>query len=161
MATQTLSPAKTNHYELNLPPFPDDVPTAPLLQLSLHKLLQRDPSELQRFVRACEDLGFFYLDLSSDAGLGRSILSDADALFGVGEELLGLPLEEKQQYDFSGQKSYFGYKAQGAAVVDRKGNLDRNEFYNVRFPPSPQTTTASSGNRKEHFRETDTLFWGA
>ncbi|KAK4940873.1 hypothetical protein LTR10_019145 [Elasticomyces elasticus] len=29
------------------------------------------------------------------------------------------------------KNSYFGYKGFGANVVDRKGNLDRNEFYNV------------------------------
>lgn len=109
-------------------PFPEDVPTAPLLRLSLHKLLQREPSELERFNRACEDVGFFYLDLK---GHGDSLLRDANALFSVGEALFDLPLPEKQKYDFSEKKTYFGYKAQGAAVVDRQGNLDRNEFYNV------------------------------
>jgi isopenicillin N synthase-like dioxygenase len=111
-----------------IPPFPDDVPTAPLLRISLEKLLRRDTTELEHFVRACEDLGFFYLDLT---GPGDALLADADKLFGVGEELFDLPLDEKNKYDFSSQKSYFGYKAQGAAVVDRKGNIDRNEFYNV------------------------------
>jgi isopenicillin N synthase-like dioxygenase len=110
------------------PPFPDDVPTAPLLRISLEKLLQRDDAELERFNRACEDLGFFYLDLT---GPGDALLRDADKLFDIGEELFDLPLEEKTKYDFSEKKSYFGYKAQGAVVVDRKGNLDRNEFYNV------------------------------
>ncbi|KIW63865.1 hypothetical protein PV04_08837 [Phialophora macrospora] len=112
----------------NAPPFPDNVPTAPLLRLSLAKLLDRDPEELNRFVRACEDLGFFYLDLS---GPGDSILADADQLFEVGEKLFDLPLEEKKQYDFQQKKSYFGYKGFGANVVDKDGNLDRNEFYNV------------------------------
>ena len=110
------------------PPFPDDVPTAPLLRLSLHKLVKRDEAEVARFNRACEDLGFFYLDLEGD---GDSLLRDANELFGVGEALCDLPLDEKEKYDFSSKKSYFGYKAQGAAVVDRNGNLDRNEFYNV------------------------------
>jgi isopenicillin N synthase-like dioxygenase len=110
------------------PPFPDDVPTAPLLRLSLHKLLKRDDAEVERFNRACEDLGFFYLDLEGD---GDSLLRDANQLFDVVEAFCDLPLEEKEKYDFSSKKSYFGYKAQGAAVVDRNGNLDRNEFYNV------------------------------
>jgi isopenicillin N synthase-like dioxygenase len=115
----------------NAPPFPDNVPTAPLLRLSLAKLLDRDPAELNRFVRACEDLGFFYLDLY---GPGDSILADADQLFQVGEKLFDLPLEEKKQYDFQQRKSYFGYKGYGANVVDKDGNLDRNEFYNVSTP---------------------------
>ena len=110
------------------PPFPDDVPMAPLLRLSLHKLLRRDEAEVERFSRACEDLGFFYLDLEGD---GDSLLRDANGLFDVAEALCDLPSEEKERYDYSGEKSYFGYKAQGAAIIDRNGNLDRNEFYNV------------------------------
>ncbi|ETI20914.1 hypothetical protein G647_07257 [Cladophialophora carrionii CBS 160.54] len=119
--------APKQEYE-NAPRFPDDVPTAPLLRLSLAKLLDQDPEEVNRFVRACEDLGFFYLDLS---GPGDSILADADELFRVGEKLFDLPQEEKKQYDFQQKKSYFGYKGYGANVVDKDGNLDRNEFYNV------------------------------
>lgn len=128
MATTTITA------RAQIPPFPDNVPTAPLLRISLEKLLQHDEAEIQRFVRACEDLGFFYLDLT---GPGNSLLAQADQLFGIGEELFNLPIEEKAKYDFSGQKSYFGYKAQGAAVIDRKGNVDRNEFYNVRPYPLP------------------------
>lgn len=116
------------------PPFPDDVPTAPLLRLSLTKLLQRDEGEVNRFVRACEDLGFFYLDLS---GPGDSLLADADALFKVNSDLYDLPLEEKKKYDFTLKKSYFGYKGYGANVVDRDGNLDRNEFYNASTCDAP------------------------
>lgn len=113
-----------------LPPFPDDVPTAPLLRLSLKALLAGNETEIERLSKACEDIGFFYLDMR-DAGTLTQILEDADKLFEIGAGLFELPLEEKKKYDFSSQKSYFGYKAQGAAVVDRQGNLDRNEFYNV------------------------------
>lgn len=111
------------------PPFPDDVPTAPLLRLSFAKLLNRDSDEISRFTRACEDLGFFYLDLQ---GPGDSILEQSSQLFDVGAELFDLPLEEKKRYNFEHLKTYFGYKTMGATVVDGKGNLDRNEFYNVR-----------------------------
>ncbi|KAJ5200107.1 Oxoglutarate/iron-dependent dioxygenase [Penicillium cf. griseofulvum] len=113
-----------------IPPFPDDVSTAPLLRLSSGKLLVGDHAEHERLFQASTDIGFFYLDLS-DSKQGSSLLSDADNLFQVGERLFELSIEEKMQYDFSAQNSYFGYKAQGAAVVDKQGNLDRNEFYNV------------------------------
>jgi isopenicillin N synthase-like dioxygenase len=113
-----------------LPPFPDDVPSAPLLRLSLGKLLAADKAELERLYEASVDIGFFYLDLQ-DSEHGTSLLTDADGLFKVGEELFELSLEEKKRYDFSAQNSYFGYKGQGVAVVDQQGNLDRNEFYNV------------------------------
>lgn len=119
----------------NLPPFPTDVPTAPLLRLSLSSLLSRDNEEVNRFNRACEDLGFFYLDLTGCAQ-GEKLLSQADSMFGIGEQLLGLPVEEKVKYDFSKDNSYFGYKGMGTNVIDRKGNLDRNEFYNVLFGAS-------------------------
>ncbi|KAL4753701.1 hypothetical protein BDW72DRAFT_190907 [Aspergillus terricola var. indicus] len=113
-----------------IPPFPDDVPTAPLLRLSLKALLAGNETEIQRLSKACEDIGFFYLDMR-EAGTLTQVLKDADKLFEIGAGLFELPLEEKNKYDLSSHKSYFGYKAQGAAVVDRQGNLDRNEFYNV------------------------------
>jgi isopenicillin N synthase-like dioxygenase len=131
MATEALT-APVQEFS-HLPPFPSDVPTAPLLRLSLSSLLARDPDEIARFTAACEDLGFFYLDLStSSPTLGTNLLRDADSLFSVGEALFDLPVSEKTKYDFSkSHNSYFGYKGFGANVIDRAGNLDRNEFYNV------------------------------
>ncbi|KAJ5280575.1 hypothetical protein N7478_005947 [Penicillium angulare] len=114
----------------DLPPFPNDVPTAPLLQLSLQKLLAGDSTELDRLFQASVDIGFFYLDIR-DCDLGASLQKDADSLFDVGKTLFELSLEEKKKYDFSAQNSYFGYKGQGVSVVDKQGNLDRNEFYNA------------------------------
>jgi isopenicillin N synthase-like dioxygenase len=103
MATETVTTDFTApQRERNIVvPFPDDVPTAPLLRLSLQKLIARDAEDVNRFTRACEDLGFFYLDLS---GPGDSLLDDANQLFGVGEELFDLPLEEKKRYDFQHKK---------------------------------------------------------
>ncbi|KAK5134193.1 hypothetical protein LTR08_006853 [Meristemomyces frigidus] len=129
----------------DLPPFPDDVPTAPLLRLSLKKLLNRDPEEESNLWRACCDVGFFYLDLrdgspskrdsfheDGDGELnGDGLLKDAEALFQLGEKVFTLPDEEKLKYDMKDQGSYFGYKGLGAGVIDSKGTRDRNEFYNT------------------------------
>lgn len=112
------------------PPFPNDVPTAPLLRISLNKLMNNDPDESSHLFTACKDLGFFYLDLSGTPQ-GQSILEDADKLFDVGKELYDLPLEEKQRYNVSVQTSFMGYKGYGTSVIDQKGTLDRNELYNV------------------------------
>lgn len=109
-------------------PFPDDVPTAPLLRISLAKLKARDPDELARFHSACEDLGFFYLNLEDSES---SIIQESQDLFDVGKDLFELPLDEKLKYNFQDQNSYFGYKHMGASVTDAKGTPDRNEFYNV------------------------------
>lgn len=96
------------------PPFPDTVPTAPLLRISLQKLLQHDVEEEDRFWSACCDLGFFYLDLRTSSDHvngdvdGEGLLRDADALFEVAREFFDLPVEEKVKYDFSEERSYFG-----------------------------------------------------
>lgn len=121
-----------------VPPFPDTVPTAPLLRISLAKLLTKDEAEEDRLWNACCDLGFFYLDLSGGEGHhgangtnghanghangtngvsgrektkvdGSSLLNDANALFEVAKEFFELPVEEKIKYDFADQGSYFGY----------------------------------------------------
>lgn len=110
------------------PPFPGNVPTAPLLRLSLEKLRSRDAQELQGFAQACENVGFFYLDLR---GPGDAILDLSSRLFDVSKDLFELSLEEKMKYNFEHLKTYFGYKHMGASVTDGSGNLDRNEFYNV------------------------------
>jgi isopenicillin N synthase-like dioxygenase len=82
----------------DLPPFPNDIPTTPLLRLSLAKLLKHEEGEYQRFCTACEEIGFFYLDLR-ELEDGQSILSDADQLFKLSEDLFALAIEEKKKYD--------------------------------------------------------------
>lgn len=113
---------------LNLPAFPDDIDTAPLLRISLRKLLSRDAQEIQRFIQACQDVGFFYLHLQ---GPGDTILDQSERLFDVGEELFDLPIDEKTKYNFEHLETYFGYKRMGATATDKSGTLDRNEFYNA------------------------------
>lgn len=72
--------------------FPNDVPTAPLLRISLNKLLnEKHQDESSYFFAACKVLGFFYLDLHGPLQ-GQSILKDADKLFDVGRQLYDLPL---------------------------------------------------------------------
>ena len=99
----------------DLPPFPLDVPVAPLLQLSLKKLQDGDIEESARFIRAAKDLGFFYLDLRNSMK-GEAILKNIDVLFKLGEDLFQLNLEEKQRYDFSKQGTYYGWVGYQLAV---------------------------------------------
>ena len=152
-ATHTALQEDELEYE-DLPPFPENVPTAPLLRLNLRKLVQGDEEERERLWRASCEVGFFYLDLRDDVegkrdsaydggggeGVGDAVegqvngaalIKDADALFRLGEKVYSLPVEEKQKYDFKDRGSYFGYKGLGAGVIDSKGTRDRNEFYNV------------------------------
>ncbi|KAI3327257.1 hypothetical protein HD806DRAFT_486548 [Xylariaceae sp. AK1471] len=114
-----------------LPPFPrETVPTLPLLRISLKKLLSHDDEEIERLIDACEDNGFFYLDVQ-DAGSYSSIMEDVYKLFTIGDKFFALDFEEKKKYDFSATTPYFGYKKPGSSVIDRSGKRDRNESYNV------------------------------
>lgn len=138
-----------------IPPFPNDVPTAPLLRLN-YSALQTSEAERNAFFTASKDLGFFYLDLRGD-DLGEKLLAESDQLFQVGEELFKEGADELNRYDYSkGEReegteksspegspvkwkegrepSYMGYKSIGKGVVDKAGNRDKNEFYNVGLP---------------------------
>jgi hypothetical protein len=141
----TLSPPV--HAFVDLPPFPGNVPTAPLLRISLEKLLEHDPAEEERCWKACRELGFFYLNLRTSTSLGvasndgssasdsgEKLLQDADELFSVMRDFFDLDVEDKVKYDFKHKGSYFGYKGVGEGIVDGKGTRDRNEFYNAGLP---------------------------
>jgi isopenicillin N synthase-like dioxygenase len=134
MATETLTQTTIPNEFAHLPPFPTTIPIAPLHRLSLSKL-RSDPTESDRLFAASKNLGFFYLDLRADKD-GEELLAQADRVFELGPKLYELGREELQQYDYKSQGSYMGYKGYGSAVVDEKGNLDRNEFYNVCAPRS-------------------------
>ncbi|KAH7409881.1 hypothetical protein DE146DRAFT_742508 [Phaeosphaeria sp. MPI-PUGE-AT-0046c] len=128
----SLSPQRETFQEL--PPFPNNVPTAPLLRISLEKLLCHDAEEEERCWKACCDLGFFYLDLHTSSGHeldGEALLQDAQKLFEVMKEFYDLDVQEKVKYDLKDQGSYFGYKGYGEGFIDKQGTRDRNEFYNI------------------------------
>lgn len=114
-----------------LPPFPDDIPIAPLVSISLREL-ERSTSTLEHenLFSAAKSLGFFYLNLQGTTE-GEKLLKQADTLFDLMNEFFSLPAEEKAKYDFAAKKIYYGYKGIGKEVVDGKGTRDKNELYNV------------------------------
>ncbi|RDL41683.1 Clavaminate synthase-like protein [Venustampulla echinocandica] len=139
MATQVLTTTSPHdlpvpqilepHQFQNLPPFPNDIPTAPLVRLSLKQLRKAD-SESLRLFESCKNLGFFYLDLRGDVE-GEALLKEAGQLFDFAPKFYDLGAEELRKYDRQSQGSYIGYKGFGSNIVDEKGNLDRSEFYNI------------------------------
>ncbi|KAF1849159.1 Clavaminate synthase-like protein [Cucurbitaria berberidis CBS 394.84] len=141
MPHSDISPLPCRELFSDLPPFPDNIPTAPLLRISLEKLLQHDSEEEERCWKACCDLGFFYLDLHTSSPIslddknrtasGETLLQDADQLFEVMKGFYDLDIKEKIKYDFKDQGSYFGYKGYGEGFIDKQGTRDRNEFYNI------------------------------
>ncbi|TVY82339.1 Oxidoreductase vrtI [Lachnellula suecica] len=132
MTTETITKTSDRIETLTFPsltPFPADIPTAPLHRLSL-SALRENPAESARLFQASKDLGFFYLDLRDDFE-GEKILTEADEFFQLAPEFYRLGREELSRYDYKSRGSYMGYKGYGSAVVDEKGNIDRNEFYNI------------------------------
>lgn len=111
--------------------FPDDVPTAPLVTISLAKLIAGDEREDERLFEASRSLGFFYLNMQG-CSEGESLLKGSNDMFDLNESFYSLPLQERAKYDFAAEGMYFGYKGMGAEVIDGKGTKDKNEIYNVR-----------------------------
>lgn len=118
----------------HLPPFPKDVPIAPLLRVKLSKLLSGDQTDIDRLFKASRELGFFYLDVRGEKA-GEELVESARELFGEGKKIFDLPVKEKVKYDLGSRGSHFGYKGIGAGTVDANGTKDRNEFYNVSLHP--------------------------
>ncbi|THV06486.1 Clavaminate synthase-like protein [Dendrothele bispora CBS 962.96] len=106
------------------PPFPDDVPTHPLLVVDYNLLKIRDQNEINRLWEAATSLGFWYLK-------NHGTDEEVNDLFDLGEETMELPLEEKMKYEQGDAGSSFGYKAAGANAVDASGLKDTIEFLNI------------------------------
>ncbi|KAI0333381.1 Clavaminate synthase-like protein [Cubamyces sp. BRFM 1775] len=108
----------------SLPPFPEDVPTHPLLIVDYELIKAGDEQEIDKLWKAATELGFWYLkNHGVDEGVG--------AMFDMGNETLALPLEEKMQYEQGDQGFSFGYKASGVQFMDDKGTKDITEFLNI------------------------------
>lgn len=91
-----------------IPPFPDHVPVAPLYTVSLAQLHAQDAAATSKVLRACQELGFFLLDLHNDP-LGEVVMGEVDALFAAGEDIMNLPDEVKAQFQHDPPKSFLGY----------------------------------------------------
>lgn len=101
-----------------IPPFPSNVNTAPLLSISLSKLLAHDVVEEDRLWDAACSLGFFYLDVipnsnssqgSDSSSQGQGILHEVDELFDIGKSIFEVDEETKKAFDYKERGSYFGY----------------------------------------------------
>lgn len=115
----------------NLPPFPDDVITVPIAQISYAKLAASDADELARTTTAVQTDGFFYLNLT-DHPDGESLFKKAEDLLEYAREAFELPLEEKMQFRAEKGKSMFGYKPAGTVKkTDKDLRPDATEFFNV------------------------------
>ncbi|CCM03873.1 uncharacterized protein FIBRA_06024 [Fibroporia radiculosa] len=107
-----------------LPPFPDNVPTHPLLVVDFALLQAGDEDEIAKLWKAATELGFWYLK-NHGADL------EVQEMFNMGAETMALPLEEKLRFEQGDEGMSFGYKAAGANATDETGAPDTVEFINV------------------------------
>ncbi|KAG9226501.1 hypothetical protein CCMSSC00406_0005832 [Pleurotus cornucopiae] len=116
-------PTNTNSKHA-FPPFPDDVPTHPLLIVDYALIKAGDEAEKNKLWEAGTNLGFWYLK-NHDAD------EEVNGMFDMGAATMDLPLEEKLQFDQGDSGRSAGYKAIGANAVDETGQKDNVEFINV------------------------------
>lgn len=118
----------TSHH--TLPPFPNDIPTAPLVTLSLEKLLSKDNKESEAFFKAAQDLGFFYLDLK-DCPQGQELIASSEELRELAVRFFNLPRAEKEKYSQEKIGPFYAWRFKDSEELDSDGNKKYNEGYNV------------------------------
>ena len=91
------------------PPFPDDVPVAPIGRISLQKILEHDNAEAAVALEACRTHGFFYLDLTS-VPIGEELIQNAEDLQDLAKQVFKRPFEEKDAHALIKGKTLMGYK---------------------------------------------------
>ncbi|KAF8218784.1 Clavaminate synthase-like protein [Tricholoma matsutake] len=106
------------------PPFPDNVPTHPLLVIDYELIKAGDQGEIDRLWQAGTNLGFWYLK-------NYGVDEEVHEMFAMGSETLALPMEEKMKFEQGDNGMTFGYKQAGANAVDASGKPDGAEFLNI------------------------------
>ncbi|KAL5485846.1 hypothetical protein ACEPAI_6888 [Sanghuangporus weigelae] len=109
---------------LTLPPFPDNLPTHPLLVIDYELLKNGDSEEIEKLWKAATELGFWYL---KNHGADREV----EGMFEMGEETMDLPLDEKLKYEYAEGIETSGYKALGTYATSEYGTPDNVEFINI------------------------------
>ncbi|KAL0954197.1 hypothetical protein HGRIS_005325 [Hohenbuehelia grisea] len=106
------------------PPFPDDIPTHPLIVVDYARIVAGDEAEVDKLWDAATNLGFWYLK-------NHGVEVEANGMFDMGEATMALPLEEKMKYEQGDDGNSFGYKARGAIATGASGARDIIEFINI------------------------------
>lgn len=89
------------------PPFPQEIPCASLVKISLAKLFAGDTEQSKAMFDCCRTVGFFLLDLSG-SNVGEAIVKDTDAILEITKRTLALPENEKEKYKVAPPKKLFG-----------------------------------------------------
>jgi hypothetical protein len=124
-------PPLTSHHLL--PPFPDNIKTAPLASVSFKDLENYDADASTALFKACKDLGFFYLDLFGSE-LGEKIIGESETLNTLQKEFFELPNEVKDVYGRPRLHPFYAYRYTELGVEGEDGVSLRGENYNVSVP---------------------------
>ncbi|KLO05496.1 Clavaminate synthase-like protein [Schizopora paradoxa] len=133
--------------DLANPPFPNNVPTHPLLVIDYTLIKSGDKPEIERLWKAATELGFWYLK-------NHGTEHEVNEMFEMGAETLKLPLDEKMKFEQGDEGKSFGYKMAGALVSDEHGTPDTVEFLNISkddalaFPAVAHRTYPSTVNAR-------------
>lgn len=122
-----MQPLTSHHL---LPPFPDNIKTAPLVSVKFEALERGDQEESATFFRACKELGFFYLDLLGSE-IGETIVAEAERLNKLQQKFFELPNEVKDVYGRPHLHPFYAYRFNDLSIKDDNGVPLRAESYNV------------------------------
>ena len=98
----------TQAYFARYPPFPPSIPCAELPRISFSKLFSHNEAESNSLFEACQDQGFFLLDLDT-CERGRRFLEKAEKMFDLIDNLYDLEVEELMEYGYKPPGMTFGY----------------------------------------------------
>ena len=99
-----------------VPAFPQDLRPAPMHTISLKRLTAGETSTCQSILHACQELGFFLLDLQGDE-VGEIVIDEVDRLFRAGEDIMNLPEEVKEKFQHDIPRNFLGYELQPRSSV--------------------------------------------
>lgn len=102
----------------SVPPFPDDVSCAQLPIVSLAKLSSHLELEIKAMFKACQQSGFFILDLNGDT-VGEEMITELDRIFGVIAETMKLSHEDKEKYHANLPEKFWGYALEAILTLRR------------------------------------------
>ncbi|CAI7646587.1 unnamed protein product [Penicillium glandicola] len=119
----------TTKYFAQVPPFPSEVQIVPLPKVSLQKLQNESVEESQLLLEACQNWGFFLLDLQQSEK-GEELLEVAGKMFDLTKETFDLDQSVLDRYAYKPPHDLTGYKRKGQLKTD-DGKMDRMDLYSI------------------------------
>lgn len=91
----------------DVPAFPNDIPTASMTTIRLESLRIGEKATAENIHEACQQLGFFLLDLRGD-DTGKALIKEIDHIFSLCRDLMNSSQEVKEKYQHDIPKTFLG-----------------------------------------------------